>query len=289
MPRMIRSWVTSSAAMSQRLHRAPVADDRRRVGDLGDLVELVGDHDAGDAPASLSWRSRPSRCSESSSLSAAVGSSRISRLHLLGQRLGDLDELLLADAELDDRGDRVSCRPTRASSSAASALARFQSIRPRRHPLVAEEDVLRDRQVGHQRELLVDDDDARAPRSRGSTANCTGFAVEDDLAVVGAVTGRRRTAPSSGSTCRRRSRRRWRGSRRARPRSRRPASAVTPGNVFVMDASREWVSSMRPDRPSCSWAPRRRPARASGRRGEYAGSGRSGTAAWPVATSSAVQ
>ena len=44
---------------------------------------------------------------ESSSLSAAVGSSRISSLTSLDERLGDLDELLLADAEVLDRGQRV--------------------------------------------------------------------------------------------------------------------------------------------------------------------------------------
>ena len=39
-------------------------------------------------------------------------------------------------------------------------LARFQSITPPAACLVAEEDVLGDRQVGDQRELLVDDHDA---------------------------------------------------------------------------------------------------------------------------------
>ena len=46
------------------------------------------------------------------------------QLDLLGQRLGDLDELLLADADVDDLGDRVVCRPTRASSFGARGWSR---------------------------------------------------------------------------------------------------------------------------------------------------------------------
>ena len=44
---------------------------------------------------------------------------------------------------------------------------------PSRARLVAEEDVLGDRQQRHQRQLLVDDDDAERPRCRG----CRGSAA----------------------------------------------------------------------------------------------------------------
>ena len=47
--------------------------------------------------------SRSSSASESVSFSEAVGSSRISSLTLLGQRLGDFDQLLLADADIGDQ------------------------------------------------------------------------------------------------------------------------------------------------------------------------------------------
>ena len=55
--------------------------------------------------------SRPSRCAESSSFSAAVGSSRTSSLTSFSQRLRDLDELLLADTEMLDRGQRELLQP----------------------------------------------------------------------------------------------------------------------------------------------------------------------------------
>ena len=79
--------------------------------------------------------------------------------------------------------------------------------------LVAEEDVLGDRQQRNQRQFLVDDDDAemlavgdageaRAPRPRRRSR------------LRRSRADRRRSAPSSASICRRRSRRKWRGFRR---------------------------------------------------------------------------
>jgi hypothetical protein len=82
-------------------------------------------------PLAFSSRSRFSRCWESSSLRAAVGSSRMSSLTLLGERLGDLDQLLLADAQLRDRGERAAPQPDPCQQVACLAVGLAQSIRPR--------------------------------------------------------------------------------------------------------------------------------------------------------------
>ena len=61
-----------------------------------------------------------------------------------------------------------------------------QSIRPRALRLLAEEDVLGHGHLGDERQLLVDDGDARAPRRPGAL-NETGLPVEHELAFVAAV------------------------------------------------------------------------------------------------------
>ena len=56
------------------------------------------------------WRNATSRSSSAAlsvSLRLAVGSSRISSRTSLGQRLGDLDQLLLADAQIGDQRVRL--------------------------------------------------------------------------------------------------------------------------------------------------------------------------------------
>ena len=82
------------------------------------------------------------------------------QLHFLGKRLGDFHQLLLADADIGDQG-----RGRFAQSDHAEQVAR-----PQRHGgpvdhavfrlFVAEEDVFGDGEQRHQRQFLVDDDDA---------------------------------------------------------------------------------------------------------------------------------
>ena len=79
-----------------------------------------------------------------------------------------------------------SLRPTRLSSAAASKFVVFQSIRPRRLLLVVEEDVLGDREVGAEGELLMDDDDALG-LAVAKALEGDFLAFEDDVAVVRAV------------------------------------------------------------------------------------------------------
>ena len=93
--------VDTAVAELERLDGAAVADDRDGVGDLLDLVELVADHDAGDAAVA--------QAPEQSQQVLAValvergrGLVEDQQLDVLGQRLGDLDQLLLADADVAD-------------------------------------------------------------------------------------------------------------------------------------------------------------------------------------------
>ena len=228
MPLMIRSWVEAGSRMSSVSIVRPSRMIVVRSAMSRDLVELVRDHDRGDALL-LELAQQAQQV-----LGVAVVERRRrlvedEQLDLLRERLGDLDELLLADAELADGRHRVlvAARPAPgASRPRVGPVPVDQAAAPA--PLVAEEDVLGDRQVGHQRELLVDDDDA------------LGLGVVDRVEPARARprrgcrrrrcrTGRPPTAPSSGSTCRRRSRRRSRGSRRARPSSVTSCSALTPG------------------------------------------------------------
>ena len=82
-------------------------------------------------PWALNSSSRSSSAWLSVSFRRAVGSSRISSLHLLGQRLGDLHQLLLADADVGDEGRRAS-RAGRPSPAAARCARRSPASRSRR-------------------------------------------------------------------------------------------------------------------------------------------------------------
>ena len=185
MPRMIRSWVTSSATMSSvstvRPSRMIVVVSAISAISLS-LWEIMIDV----MPCALSWRRRPSRCSESLSFSAAVGSSRMRSLTSLDSALAISTSCCLPTPSWPTGVTGSSSRPTRASSAAACELARFQSMSPRCAALVAEEDVLRDREEGHQRELLVDDHDALG-LGVVDRPELDLVALEEDRAVVGAV------------------------------------------------------------------------------------------------------
>src|SRR5665648_233173 len=78
----------------------------------------------------LSWRSRPSRCSESWSFRAAVGSSRISSLTSLESALAISMSCCLPTPSRPTGVTGFSFRPTRSISAAASALDLFQPIGP---------------------------------------------------------------------------------------------------------------------------------------------------------------
>ena len=87
----------------ERLDGAAVADDRDLVGDLLDLVELVGDHDRADALA-LQPQDEVEQVAGVGLVERRGRLVEDEQLDLLVQRLGDLDQLLLADADVLDLG-----------------------------------------------------------------------------------------------------------------------------------------------------------------------------------------
>ena len=109
------------------------------------------------------------------------------QLDALRQRLGDLDQLLLADADVADLGGRVLLE-TDAGEELRGLLIGLVPVdeAERALDLVVEEDVLRDGEVGTQSELLVDDDDALG-LAVADVAELDHLVLEDDVALVGAV------------------------------------------------------------------------------------------------------
>ncbi len=186
---------------------AAVAEDGDGVAELRHVAEDVADVDEGAAlgleprhhveePRGLARGERGRRLVEDDEVGGAV------------QRLGDLDELALAGGELADDGVggvvEVEALEQRAGGL-GDRLAVDQAEAARE---AVDEDVLGDREVGEEVELLVDEGDAAAG-GVGRGRRRVGLAAP---ASCSPRTGRRRRRPcSSASTCRRRSRRSGRG------------------------------------------------------------------------------
>ena len=100
------------------------------------------------------------------------------------ERLEDLDPLLPADRQRADLGVRIDleAEPPAELDDPPARLLAVEEDRVR-HRLVAEEDVLGDRQHRHEHEVLVDHADPSGDRV-GGPADLTGLAVEQDLALV---------------------------------------------------------------------------------------------------------
>ena len=150
-----------------------VAQHGDAVGEREDLRHPVADID--DADAALAQpsddRDQPLHVG---SASAAVGSSMIRMRAFWRERLGDLDALAV--------GDRQRRRPwRRRRGRGCRAVEELPRPRAHRAPVdaaarlarrVAEEDVLGDRQLGEQQQLLVDGGDAGARAARAARRNC---------------------------------------------------------------------------------------------------------------------
>ena len=120
------------------------------------------------------------------------------------------------------------------------------SLRPRPSGL-AEEDVLRDRQVRHDHRVLEDRGDPLAPAPDVTDAR-RGLAAEPHL--PGVRLAQRRTGSRPGSTCPRRSGRPGRGTdRRRRDRSTPRSARVVPNRLSTP------VTSTSARRPVMSWRP----------------------------------
>ena len=147
-------------AFRQRLDRPAIADDGDAVRDFRDLVELVRNDDRRDLQIF------PQLEDEVQQLFAVLIVERCRRLvedeqpHVLRKRFRDLDELLLADAELVDRDARRNIEADALHEVDGFLVALFPIHEPVALAFVAEEHVLHDREIRHERELLMDDDDA---------------------------------------------------------------------------------------------------------------------------------
>src|SRR5665648_740260 len=186
--RSLRERDITCIIISHKLNELIKIADRTTVGpdgDLDQLVELVADDDAGDVPLPQG----PDEVEQARAVLVVQGGRRLiedEQLDLLGQRLGDLDKLLLADADVEDLGVRAFRQAHPGEELGGLGVGPVPVDDAVRGALVAQEDVLGDRQVGAQRELLVDDHDA-VVLAVPDPAELDRLALEGDLAVIGAV------------------------------------------------------------------------------------------------------
>ena len=114
-------------------------------------------------------------------LDLAIGQRRRRLVHdedarVLRQRLGNLDHLLLRDAELvhERAGIEVEAERVEQPPRVGVHAPMIDGAGKAATRLAAEEDVLRDVEVRDERELLEDDRDARARRASAGERSCTG-------------------------------------------------------------------------------------------------------------------
>ncbi|MBG9885055.1 hypothetical protein ABE10_00335, partial [Bacillus toyonensis] len=174
--------VDLAASDVERLDRAPVADDGDLVRDLLDLVELVADDDRGD-PFCLEAQDQIEQVLRVVLVERRGRLIEDQQLDVLVQCLGDLDELLLADAEVLDREVRVLVQTDpRKQLRGPPSLSGPVDARTAAD-LIAEEDVLHDRELGDEGELLMDDDDPRL-LARRDVLEALLLTEQEDVAVV---------------------------------------------------------------------------------------------------------
>ena len=160
----------------------PVAQHGDRVRDPDHFLELVGDEDTGDPAV-------PEPFDYLEQIVAVVlvesrrGLVQDEQLDVAAQGLGDLDELLLADAEVPDLRRGVEVQPDLLEHLGRLLDRRVPIDRDSVLDLVAEEDVLINRELGNEGELLVDDRDAGLLAVRDAP-ELLDLAAEDDVARI---------------------------------------------------------------------------------------------------------
>ena len=162
-----------------------VPDDGDVVGHIGDLVELVGDDDARHTLA----LEPEQQVQQGLGVGLVEGGGRLvqnEETGVFGQGLGDLHQLLLAHADVLDEGTGGLAQAHDLQVLVRLAVGVVPVDGKGLAPLVAQEHVLADGHVGHQGQLLVDDDDALglAVRDLGELAD---LALVDDVAGIAAV------------------------------------------------------------------------------------------------------
>lgn len=142
----------------ERLHRHAIAQHGDLVGHLAHFVELVGDDDRGHALLAEFHQQVQQRLG----IAFVERSRRLiedEQLHALRQRLGDFDQLLLANADIGDQRLRRFLQPHLLQKFAGTVEGLLPADDAVRGDLVTKEDVFRNRQKRHERQLLVNDDD----------------------------------------------------------------------------------------------------------------------------------
>ena len=208
-----------------------VAQHDDPVGALLDLVQAVRDEDDADTPLALELGDHLA-AGASVSVSGQAGGRLVhdDQARVERQRLGDLDELALRERQL---GDAACPARSRRRAGRSSGVAMASSCRP--------VDQLQRAAAGGSRPMKTLAATSRLsnrlsswctkamPAAIASADAQRGCARPVDADRARASARRRRPGSSSGSTCRRRSRRPARAPRRGRRARLTPSSAMTPG------------------------------------------------------------
>ena len=165
-------------------HGAAVAQHGDAVRDLEDLLQAMADVDARHAArAQLA-----EEAVEAGGVRLREGRRRLVEdedARLLGQRLADLHELLLADAQLLDGAPGVDVEADHLQRGLRLLAHEVPADEPGPHRLAAEGEVLLHGQLGDEGQLLRDEGDA-VVLGVPEALEAHRCAVEQDLAAVGA-------------------------------------------------------------------------------------------------------
>src|SRR6266404_6126373 len=175
----------SASLAIQRIDGATIAQHGDAVGDTSHLVELVRDQDRGHAMGA-EFKQKIEQRRAVAFIEACSRLVKNQKAHLLGQRLGDFHQLLLADPDISDQRVRRLVEPDFCQQLLRPLVDRvaIDHAEPRRR--VGDENILGDREQRDQREFLMDDDDAER-LGIVDVAEVPLLAVIDDAAVVVAV------------------------------------------------------------------------------------------------------
>ena len=173
-------------ALVEGLDGVAVPDDGDGVGHVADLVELMGNNDTGHA-LGLQLQHQLQQLGALGVVEGGGGFVQDQQVRLLAHGLGDLNHLLLAHAQGIDRDIHIQIAHTHPLQQCLGFLAGTGPVDDALVlALVAQEHVLRHRQIGAQRQLLVDDDDALV-FALLNAVELAGLAAVDDVPLVCAV------------------------------------------------------------------------------------------------------
>src|SRR5207302_4835108 len=168
-------------------HELPIPQDRHGIGDAKELLQLVGDVDAGD-PLGLELSED---LHELVDLGCRQGGRRLVEYQdpgVLGERLGDLGHLHLADAEIRDDVERRDLELVSLQQAGGIGVQLVPVDRATSARLLAQVDVLADGHLGDQGQLLVDGGDSFLDGlPDGARAQSEHLAVVDDVSLVRSV------------------------------------------------------------------------------------------------------